>query len=244
MVRWLVLAPATVALIVAVAGCGSGGVDGTGVASPSSPSVPVSTAPSTKASTSREGRPFAADYQIRLDPDRTLRIQLEGAFTASEDKSDADAGMTEILVQTKGQAKVTNVSDGRNTDDFDHGFELFLPVATCPNWSKNAQGNVGKYCTYDLFNVDAPSLDAGESGTIKIDKTENVDQVPVADAARVLSAIMGPEGVLVSADRVFLNQQLEKLNPTCKVAGGDALWVTYYSESDSVNACSTEPGAK
>jgi hypothetical protein len=206
-------------------------------------SAEKSASPSTASTSGTVGRPFSARYEIRLDPDRTLRIQLDGAFTASQDKSDADAGKTKILVRTRGQAKVTNGSDGRNTDDFDHGFELFLPVAACPNWSKNAVGKVGKYCSYDVFHVDAPSLKAGEARTVSIDKTDDVDEVSVGDAAGLLAAIMSPDGVLVSADRVFLNEQLEKLNPTCKLPGGKSLWVTYFSESDAVDACSTEPGA-
>lgn len=49
---------------------------------------------------------------------------------------------------------------------------------------------------------------------------------------------------MVSADRVFWNQYLGKLNPTCEFATDDkddnGTWVTYFTEDEDVTACATE----
>lgn len=187
------------------------------------------------------GRPFEMEYEIRTDPERTLQFKLSGSFEATEDKAEAAAGETEIFIHTTGTAEVTNVSDGRNTEDFDHGFQLFLPIDECPNWATQVNVEVGDYCNYEMFMVEADDLEAGESQTIDLDHRVKVDEVQVDEANDVLASIMGPDGTMVSADRVFWNRELEELNPACPLPGGDTQWVTYVSESEEVNACSTEP---
>lgn len=184
-------------------------------------------------------RTFSQVYQVRLDPDRTLLFELNGQFSVTEDKSDAPAGKTRVFVHSTGSAKITNVSEGRDTEPFGHGIELFLPVHNCPNWSKNVGGDVGEYCSYDLFNIEAPSLSPNDPHNVYMDDVNRVDEVSVKDAPQVMAAILSQQGVMLSADRVFISQELEKLNPICKLPDGGE-WITYFSESDSVNACSTE----
>jgi len=67
---------------------------------------------------------------------------------------------------------------------------------------------------------------------------ENVASVKTAEAMPIINAMLGDTGVVISADRVFWNQYLEKLNPTCTF-GDDGKWVTYFTEDPKVTACST-----
>jgi hypothetical protein len=189
-------------------------------------------------------RKFSQTYQIHLDPDRTLEVRLTGSFTAREDKSKADAGRTDLYIRSQGEAKVTNISDGRTTDRFTHGVELFAPIDKCPHWVKELDGPFGTRCSYDLFNIEVNELKAGDSQTVKIDVDEVVaHDVNVEDAETALNGIRGPSAVLlapdhlVSLDSIFSN--LEEFNPTCELSSGGR-WVTYFSESPEVNACSTE----
>lgn len=179
-------------------------------------------------------------YKIRTDAERTVQVELKGSYTASEDAARADAGKTDVFITTRGTATVTNLPKDRTVDSFEHGYEVFLPVDSCPGWESDAVGAVGEYCTYELFMVESPTLEAGESAEVDLSATERVGGVPTDRAQQLLADIVGPASVMVSADRVFWNQDLEKFNPTCQVGDG-VEWVTYFSEDDTVDACSTEP---
>jgi hypothetical protein len=193
-------------------------------------------------------RKFSQAYVIHLDPDRTLEVRLTGLFTAREDKSEADAGRTDIYVKTRGEANITNVSEGRTTDGFNHPIELFVPIGQCPSWVKESDPPLGTHCAYDLFDIEFGELRAGESETVVIKTDERVDEVNVEDAATTLEGIRGPSAVLVAPEHLvrfgldFFSTQythLDKFNPTCELPSGGR-WVTYFSESAEVNACSTE----
>lgn len=138
------------------------------------------------------------------------------------------------------------MSDGRNTDQFKTGIELFLLSDQCPNADANNDGKVGKRCSYDLTTFRTFGLDPGETDAFSLNDTQYADEVTVEDAPALLDAIVGDTGVVVSADRVFPldHSDLDKYNPACPLPKSDVQWVTYFSESSKVDACSTEPGAK
>lgn len=198
-----------------------------------------------------DARKFSQTYQIHLDPERTLEVRLTGSFTAREDKSKADAGRTDIYIKTRGEAKVTNVSDGRTTDEFTHAVQLFVPMDQCPSWAIEHGPKLGTHCSYDLFDIKVHKLEAGDSQTVDIKKDARVGDVAVEDAATALNGIRGQSAVLLSPDYlvsldgifdIFSTQHLhlDEFNPTCELSSGGR-WVTYFSESPNVNACSTEP---
>uniref|UniRef100_A1UB64 Uncharacterized protein n=1 Tax=Mycobacterium sp. (strain KMS) TaxID=189918 RepID=A1UB64_MYCSK len=105
----------------------------------------------------------------------------------------------------------------------------------------------GTHCNYGLFKIEVGELSAGARQTILINVDERVGDVAVNDAATALNGIRGPSGVLVGPDYlvplddIFSTQhlRLDEFNLTCELPSGGR-WVTYFSESPNVNACSTE----
>lgn len=189
---------------------------------------------------------MSGEWKIRIDEDRTLKLELNGSFNVSEDKSRAEAGETDVIVETFGVMKVSNVSDGREFDptgfgDWDTGIQLFVPITACPDWEPGENGS-GEYCSRDIVQFDVPALDVDESVEIDLDGEEKVTAVSGENVQSVIDAMLGDDAAIVHADRVFWNDNIEKLNPTCEF-GSDSKWVTYFSEKEDVTACSTEPGA-
>lgn len=184
---------------------------------------------------------------VNVDPERTLKFQLNGSFNVSEDKADAPTGETDIMVESFGTLKVTNVSDGRAVDisyfgDWDTGLELFVPIEACPDWVGNADGEVGTHCSRDIVELDIPNLDVDEDYETDLDNTTRVASVSTEDAQMVMDQMLSDSSVVIHADRVFINEYIAKGNPTCEA--GDIEWVTYFTENPAVTACSTEPGVK
>lgn len=184
-------------------------------------------------------RQLTGTWEVRIDPDRTVRLELNGSFDVTEDKADAKAGKTNIEAKTYGSITATNVSDGRNADGIKTGLELFVPIASCPDWAE--LDPKGTHCSRDLVSFRIPDLDVDESKQVDISGTKKVASVPSDAGKAVIDSMLGESGVVVSADRVFWNQYLEDLNPTCDL-DSDGKWVTYFSEDEAVTACSTEVG--
>ena len=182
-------------------------------------------------------------WDVRMDAERTVKVELAGSFNVYEDKSEAEAGETNIMVETFGTITTTNISDGRNTDDMGTGLELFVPIASCPDWEETSDGRVGTHCSRTLLSFDIPNLEAGATAEIDISGTESVASVNTDSAQLIIDSMLGESAAVVSADRVFWNDELEKLNPTC-TADSNLTWVTYFTEDASVTACSTELGGK
>lgn len=182
-------------------------------------------------------RVMTGTWKVNIDPERSIKLKLDGSFKVSQDKAEAKAGETDINVETFGSITATNVSDGRNVRGIDTGLQLFVPIKFCPDWAD--LDPTGSHCSRDLVSFDIPDLDVGESDTFGISDSQRVASVRVADAKKVIGGMLGKSAVVVSADRVFANEYLEKLNPSCTF-NKDTVWVTYYTEDKKVTACSTE----
>lgn len=186
-------------------------------------------------------RPMSGTWEVNIDPDRTIKLELNGSFDVSEDKAEAAAGETDIVVEPYGTITATNVSDGRNVDGIQTGLQLFVPVESCPDW--DYLDPEGTHCTRDLVSFDIPDLDVDESEDMDISDSKTVAGVDTEQGPGVIEAMLADDAVVISADRVFFNQYLEELNPTCEwVASGDrpGTWVTYFTEDKAVTACATE----
>lgn len=197
------------------------------------------------------GRKFSQTYQVHLDSVRTLEVNLTGSFTAREDKSRADAGETDLYITSRAEAKVTNVSDGRITDGYTHGVRLFVPMDHCPSWVKrNSEPHdppLATHCSYDLFKIEVDELKAGESQTVEIEDDKEFPPVAAEDATTELNGIMGQSAVLVATGDMFTLGDLfeanpTEFNPTCERPSNRGRSITYFSESPTVNACSSDSG--
>jgi hypothetical protein len=188
---------------------------------------------------------MSGTWEVNIDPDRTIKLELDGSFDVREDKTEADAGETDIVVETYGTITATNVSDGRNVDGIDTGLELFVPIDFCPDWKDlDPQGT---HCSRDLVSFEIPDLDVDETEDIDIDGEQRVSDVSSDAGPRVVKSMLSDDAVVISADRVFWNQYLGELNPGCKFSlddGEQGDWVTYFTEDPKVTACSTEAPPK
>lgn len=186
-------------------------------------------------------RPLSGTWKVNIDPDRSIKLELNGSFDVREDKTEADAGETDVWVETYGTIKATNISDGRNVDGIQTGLQLFVPIEFCPDWDD--LDPEGTHCTRDLLSFDIPDLDVDESEDIDISESDKVKGVPTDQAPGIIKSMLSDDAVVVSADRVFWNQYLDDLNPTCEfITSGDdtGTWVTYFTEDEAVTACATE----
>lgn len=180
-------------------------------------------------------------WEVHIDPDRTIKLDLNGSFDVTEDKTEADAGETEIMVETFGVITATNISDGRDVEGIKTGLQLFVPIEFCPDWESLEPK--GTHCSRDLITFKIPDLDVGESKKIDISDSGRVAHVPVEHGATVVASMLGDDGAVVSADRWFWNEYLGELNESCEFVTSDAgigSWVTYFTEDPAVTACSTE----
>ncbi|MCE0486372.1 hypothetical protein [Ornithinimicrobium sediminis] len=204
------------------------------------PPVPPAEAEETEAEEDAEGeREMQGTWEVRMDADRTVRLELDGSFDVREDKADADAGETEIFIETFGTVRVTNVSDGRNTEDMGASLEVFTPIEFCPDWVRTIRGvSLGDYCSRDLVSFNIPNLDVGDSSVVSLDHKARLRSVLEEEAQPVIEGMLGDSGVIVSPDRLFVNEDLLSLNPTCSVPSGGT-WITYFTENEAVSACST-----
>lgn len=134
-------------------------------------------------------RRMTGTWEVRIDPDRTVRLELDGSFNVTEDKSEAAAGETDIMVETFGVITATNISDGRDFTGISTGLQLFVPIEHCPDWGDTE----GTHCTRDLVSFDIPDLDVDESETFDISDSQRATDVPT-DAGPAVGGVAAERG--------------------------------------------------
>lgn len=202
--------------------------------------------------------PFAASFNINIDADRSVKVDLKGSYTATATPLEAEAGKTDVYTKIEGVATFTNLSADREIglDDADFVIELLTPSRVCTKvdlYKKNPDLLVGPFCSQELTRLtpsrlrkmtlapsEALSQDFTDISTGSEEDGHVVDRwgtVKVADGESVTASVN--QSVMAISRRLPILDDEKTLLPTCETQ--DGRWVDFWSESDQVNTCSTYP---
>ena len=197
----------------------------------------------TKSSPSlKNGRPIEADYEVHLDADRAVRIQIDAEYEVGSSVEDAASGKADVWTKVVGTIRFTNLSKDRSIkvgDGGDHNVEAFIKSPVCDKIGGTLK-NTPRYCTRDIINVQMALLDPGEDKVSTLtgrtrQTLHHLAEIPEGNVEAVKTGIR--DATLVATMRgQFLKSDYDKFNPTC----GYSNWVTFWSENKKVTTCSTE----